>query len=258
MTLGKMLAALLLAATMAVSGASATHAAEVDLPPGGKAFDYQLSGPDDVPKKVRIAVRDREDPLLEGRYNVCYVNGFQIQPHERKFWRKRPALVLRYKGKPVVDEAWNEWLLDIRTAKKRKRIARIIGRWTGGCADDGFDAVEFDNLDSFYRGHGLIKKRHSRAHARLLVKRAHRAGLAAAQKNWAEFDGRRVGYDFAIAEECGRYRECGRYVATYGKRVLVVEYRRKDFKRACKRWGDRLGILLRDRQLKPGAKRRWC
>ncbi|UMG93769.1 endo alpha-1,4 polygalactosaminidase [Nocardioides sp. TF02-7] len=127
-----------------------------------------------------------------------------------------------------------------------------------GCARDGFDAVELDNLDSFARSRGLVKQRHAKAFARLLVRRAHRAGLAVAQKNWAELDGSRLGFDFAIAEECGRYDECGRYVASYGGRVLVVEYRRADFRRACRTHGDRVAVVLRDRALTPDGVRRWC
>ena len=37
--------------------------------------------------------------------------------------------------------------LDTRTDAKRRQLARIVGRWIDGCAADGFDAVEFDNLD---------------------------------------------------------------------------------------------------------------
>lgn len=88
--------------------------------------------------------------------------------------------------------------------------------------------------------------------------RAHLVGLAVAQKNWAEWDGRRVGFDFAIAEECGRWRECGSYVDHYVSRVLVVEYRRRDFDRTCSRWGARLSVVLRDRELTPDGVRRWC
>jgi hypothetical protein len=42
------------------------------------------------------------------------------------------------------------------------------------------------------------------AYARRLVRRGHRAGLAVAQKNTVELDGRKAGFDFAVAEECGR------------------------------------------------------
>lgn len=233
------------------------HAA-VEPPPIGPDLDYQLGGVRPVPGSVGIVVRDREAPPLAGAYNVCYVNAFQTQPHERRYWRAHWRLVLKREGRPVVDSAWGEWLLDTRTRTTRIRIARIVGRWIDGCAAAGFEAVELDNLDSWSRSHRLIRPRHHKRLARLLVARAHRAGLAVAQKNWAEWDGRRVGFDFAIAEECGRWRECGAYVANYGRRVLVVEYRRTDFDRACSRWGSRLAIVQRDRELRPDGVRRWC
>ncbi len=226
--------------------------------PVGADVDYQLGGPREVPTRVGIVVRDRTAEPLEGRYNVCYVNGFQTQPDERRFWKKRWSLVLKRDGEPVVDAAWGEWLLDLRTPRKRKRLARIVGRWVEGCSDDGFDAVEFDNLDSFTRSGDMVARRQALAYARLLVARAHEAGLAAGQKNLAGFDGRRVGYDFVVAEECRRYRECADYVHHYGRAVLAIEYRRKDFRRACARWGARLAVVLRDRDLSPDGRRRWC
>lgn len=227
--------------------------------PTGADVDYQLGGAAPAPDHVGIVVRDREEQPQSGRYNVCYVNGFQTQPHEKAFWRKRPALLLRDRGgEPVEDEAWGEWLLDLRTADKRRRIARIVTRWTAGCADDGFDAVEFDNLDSFTRSHGLLKRRHALRYARLLTKGAHRHGLAAGQKNLAGFDGHRVGYDFAVSEECGRYDECGAYVDDFGDQVLMVEYRSADFEATCAAYAGTHAVVLRDRDLTPEGVHEWC
>jgi len=226
--------------------------------PVGPDVDYQLGGAASVPPNVGIVVRDRRARPVAGIYNVCYVNAFQAQPDERRFWRAHWRLVLKRDGRPVVDSAWGEWLLDTRTRSKRADIARIVGRWIDGCAAAGFDAAELDNLDSWSRSDGLIRPRHAKALARRLVVRAHRAGLAVAQKNWAEWDGRAAGFDFAVAEECGRWRECGAYVAHYGRRVLVVEYRTVDFDATCARWGSRLAVVLRDRDLLPGGVRRWC
>lgn len=232
--------------------------AEVTPLPDDTHADYQLSGPSPLEPGVGIVVRDREDRPAAGAYNVCYVNGFQTQPHERRFWRARRHLLLKRGGRPVVDEAWGEMLLDLRTRAKRRQLARIMGRWVRGCADDGFDAVEFDNLDSFTRSRGLLTRRHATTYARLLVRRAHAAGLAAAQKNLAGWNGRRAGYDFAVAEECGRWRECGAYVDDYGSAVMVVEYRRRDFDHTCRRWGDLLPVVLRDVQLTTGGVREFC
>ena len=71
-------------------------------------------------------------------------------------------------------------------------------------------------------------------------------------------DGTAVGFDFAIAEECARWRECGQYVDHYGRHVLAVEYRARDFRRACRRWDDRISVVRRDLALSRHGVRRWC
>ncbi|WP_193607509.1 endo alpha-1,4 polygalactosaminidase [Nocardioides lijunqiniae] len=250
--------ALLLVLVGLLAGLAAPSHADVRPIPSGSDVDYQLGGPKRLPAHVGIIVRDRTEKPAAGRYNVCYVNGFQTQPDAKRFWRRHWSLVLKRGGRPVVDEAWGEWLLDLRTPRKRQALARIVGRWTAGCASDGFDAVEYDNLDSFTRSQRLIKRRHAVAFARLLVRRAHAEGLAAGQKNLADYDGTAVGFDFAVSEECGRYAECGDYVDHYGDQVLMVEYRRVDFRRACRRHGDRVPVVLRDRALSRKGVRAWC
>jgi len=232
--------------------------AGVTLPPTGTDWDYQLGGARAVPHHVGIVERDRRATTVAGRYAVCYVNGFQTQANEKRFWHRHWSLVLKDGGKPVVDSVWGEWLLDIRTPARRTALARIMGRWTRGCADDGYDAVEYDNLDSFSRSHHLITRAETRAFAALLVARAHAHDLAAAQKNWAEWDGTTVGFDFAIAEQCAQYRECGSYVASYGRHVLAVEYRTPAFHRACLKWSDRIAVVRRDVDLTKHGVRRWC
>jgi hypothetical protein len=92
----------------------------------------------------------------------------------------------------------------------------------------------------------------------MLVPRAHAADLAVGQKNTVGFDGTTIGFDFVVAEECGRYDECGGYVASYGRQVLVIEYRRKDFDETCASYGDDLAVVLRDRALSPGGVHAWC
>src|SRR3954449_3715650 len=118
----------------------------VTLPPTGTDWDYQLGGSRPVPAHVGIVERDRHASPVSGKYNVCYLNGFQTQVEQKKFWRGHWSLVLKDGGKPVVDSVWGEWLLDTRSSPKRRALARIVGRWTDRCSADGFDAVEFDNL----------------------------------------------------------------------------------------------------------------
>ncbi|MCW2835192.1 MAG: hypothetical protein JWN68_3145 [Nocardioides sp.] len=258
------------AAVVSVVGPSAQAstsdevATAVELPAPGVDWDYQIGGSFPPAGSVGVVSRDRTVAPSSGDYNICYVNAFQTQPHERAFWEhtwEHWALVLKDRaGRAVVDESWGEWLLDTRTPRKRRSLMTVVGPWIDGCAAAGFQGVEFDNLDSWDRSAGLITQRDNKAFARLLTARAHAAGLAAGQKNWAELSprGPALGFDFAVAEECGRYRECGSYAAAYADRVYVVEYRGQDFDRACRRWGSRLSIVRRDVAVTPGGTNRRC
>jgi hypothetical protein len=87
-------------------------------------------------------------------------------------------------------------------------VLDLVGGWSDGCAADGFAAVEPDSLDSWTRSRGLLDRADAVALARLLVERAHAAGLAVAQKDAAELTGAGPGFDFAVAEDCGAYDEC--------------------------------------------------
>lgn len=64
----------------------------------------------------------------------------------------------------------------------------------------------------------------------------------------------RVGFDSAIAEQCQVEDECDAYTAVYGDHVVEVEYAedgRAAYDQACRLRGDRLQVLLRDRDLLP-------
>ncbi|EGX57762.1 hypothetical protein SZN_21156 [Streptomyces zinciresistens K42] len=247
-------------------GRSAPRPAKVRLPEPGAAFDYQIGGPYKPPAGVRALARDRSAEPVPGLYNICYVNAFQAQPETEDWWRARyPDLLLRDgKGKLVVDRNWDEVLLDISTPAKRERLAGVVGTWIDGCAKDGFQAVEADNLDSDERSGGRLTADDNAAFAKLIAARAHAAGLAIGQKNAAALTGRRgeIGFDFAISEECGQYDECGVYADAYDGRVFDIEYRRDGLDAACAGWGRRISVVLRDLDVVPagesGYRRRTC
>jgi hypothetical protein len=224
------------------------------LPPADASFDYQLGGAYPPPEGVTIVSRDRTEAPEPGLYNICYINGFQIQPGEEGWWEaNHPDAILRDKdGKAVIDPDWDETMLAPTTPQRRTELAGVIGEWIANCAADGFDAVEIDNLDTFTRSHGLITEDDAVAQMRLFAEAAHAVGLPIAQKNSAEIVGRagEMGTDFAVAEECDRYDECDAYTAGYGDHVLVIEYRRRDFEAGCKAFPD-LSIVLRDLDLVP-------
>ncbi|MEW2260342.1 endo alpha-1,4 polygalactosaminidase [Streptomyces sp. NPDC047869] len=217
------------------------------LPPRHAGFDYQIGGAYPPAGGVRIVSRDRSDSPAPGLYNICYVNAFQAQPQERADW---PAdLLLRDgQGRLVIDEDWDEPLLDIRTPAKRSRVAARVNRWTDGCAKKGFDAVEPDNYDSYTRSKHLLTATDATAFMRLLTGHAHARELAVGQKNTAELTGRRgaAGLDFAVTEECGQYDECEVYAKAFDDLVVDIEYTDRGLRKALARWGGRLSIVRRD------------
>ncbi len=134
--------------------ALAVVAAAVAPPPANARFDYQIGEPYKPPRGVRVVSRDWFDAKPPKRgYAICYVNAFQTQddspdvvrPDERSAW---PAdLVLSSLGD---DPNWGgEFLVDISTAAKRRRAAEWLQPMIETCKRKGFDAVEYDNLDSW-------------------------------------------------------------------------------------------------------------
>jgi hypothetical protein len=226
--------------------------ATVQLPPVNGAVDYQLGGAYPPPAGVTIVSRDRTAERAQGIYNICYVNGFQIQPDEEPFWRSQhPDLILRNaQGQPVVDQDWDEMLVDVSTPAKRTAVAAIMDEWIAGCGVGGYAAIEIDNLDSYARSQGLLTENDNVAAMALFAQSAHARGLAIAQKNSAEIVGRKaeLGTDFAVAEECNTYDECDVYTGVYGDHVIVIEYVRADFDTGCTAFPN-LSMVLRDRNL---------
>jgi hypothetical protein len=203
--------------------------------------------------------RDSSSVPDPDRYSICYVNGFQTQPGGA-----RDVFVVNHgvdlllqdeRGEDVVDPGWpDETLFDISTPEKRADLAQVVGDWIRTCANDGFDAVEVDNLDSWTRSGERLTQDDAEAFASLLVEAAHDAGLPIGQKNSAELDGRALGFDFAVTEECAVYDECDVYTDMYGGHVIEIEYTDNGleaYEQACDEAAGERSILLRDRDVVP-------
>ncbi len=228
--------------------------AETGALPAGAVADYQLGGGYPPPAGVTVVVRDSTDRPEPGYFNICYVNGFQTQPGVE--W---PAelLVPGPDGQPLADPGWpDEFLLDISTADAR--IANLGGVLPSitMCADKRFDAVEFDNLDSYTRSEGALTLEDAVAFARVRVEASAGLGLPVGQKNTSELGLRgrdEVGFSFAVAEECHRWDECAAYTGVYGAdQVLGIEYAddlRGSFAEACADPDRPRSLILRDRML---------
>lgn len=228
-----------------------------DLPTEG-TFDYQLGGAYDT--TADIVVRDSTEDPQPGAYNICYLNGFQTQPGQSQSWAGSDFDVLLRDGagEPVADPQWpDEYILNPNTQESRSAILAVLGPQIEGCASTGFDAVEFDNLDTWTRFDG-ISREGALELAASYVELAHANGLAAGQKNASEMAaaGRRLGFDFAITEECAAWEECGLFTEQYGQRVLQVEYPeglRGSFADLCSSPDRAERAILRDRALAPSG-----
>ncbi|MCH6230175.1 endo alpha-1,4 polygalactosaminidase [Microbacterium sp. CFH 31415] len=240
-------------ATTALAGCTTNPPTEITLPPAGAAPDYQLGGAYPPPADVGIVVRDRAEPPADDVYSICYVNAFQTQPAELADWPDE-LLLKDAEGDIVFDPAWpDEALLDAASDRNRKAIAEVVRPWIERCAAAGYDAVEFDNLDTYARSDGALTFDDNLALAEVLVAIAHDAGLAAGQKNAAEHAAalrNGAGFDFAIAEECAAFDECDAYTDVYGDLVIAVEYSGVgEFRAACEDERMPPSTVLRDREL---------
>jgi len=233
------------------------------LPPADASWDYQLDEAYDPADGVTVVARDWYwSTPLEDAYSICYVNAFQTQrdddtverPDELGSWP--PDVVLT--DLPD-DPNWpGEYLVDLSSAATRATAAAHIHPIFEVCSEKGFDAVELDNLDSWTRLEDEdvrvpFGQREAVAYAALLADRAHGLGMAVAQKNTPQLDAEEsiesVGFDFAIAEECGEYDECDVYEEVFGDLLFVVEYTEDGFEAACEAVGHRVSVVFRDKDL---------
>jgi hypothetical protein len=241
----------IVAAALVLAGCSSASPTDGTFPEGARA-DYQLGGAYDPPEGVQIVARDSLEQPAPGVYTIWYVNGFQTQPGID--WPD-DLLLHTADGDPLIDPHWpDETLIDISTPANREQAAERIGEAIELCAASGFQAVEFDNLDSWTRSDGLLTEEHAIAFATLLVEKAREQGLDAGQKNTPQLGerGPEIGFAFVVAEECARYEECAAYTDVYGGRVIDIEYAddlQRTFEEICADPATPASTILRDRGL---------
>jgi hypothetical protein len=136
-------------------------------------------------------------------------------------------------GKPVGGFR-NEYWLNINNDKgQRDFILSEVGKRVDRCVADGFDAVEFDNVDAYQNKTGLtISSDTQLLFDSSLANLAHSKGLTVGLKNdLGQLTDLKPYFDFAINEQCFQYKECNYpppglpdWTAS-GKAVFNVEYR---------------------------------
>jgi hypothetical protein len=97
------------------------------------------------------------------------------------------------------------------------------------CATAGFNGVEWDNVDGYSNRSGFpLTAADQTNYNALLANLAHSRGLSVALKNAVELVPTLAPYfDYAVNEECQRYKECGTYTGNFvqaAKPVFQVEY----------------------------------
>jgi hypothetical protein len=197
-------------------------------PKAGLTWQWQLTGTIDT--SIAVDVYDVDGMLVgadtvaalhrAGRRVICYINAGAWEKY-RSDASRFPAAVLGRVLDGWPDERW----LDIR---RWDVLEPLLSARFAECKRKGFDGVEPDNMDAYANDSGFpLTAADQLVYNRRLADLAHRHGLAVGLKNDVEQAAELVSaFDFAVNEECSRYRECERLrvFVTAGKPVFHVEY----------------------------------
>jgi hypothetical protein len=136
-------------------------------------------------------------------------------------------------GKAVGGFRNERWLNINNNLGQRDFVLGQVGQRVDRCKANGFDAVEFDNVDAYQNKTGLsISSDTQLLFNTALANLAHSKGLTVALKNdLGQANELKPWFDFAINEQCFQYRECdypppglAGWTAA-GKAVFNVEYK---------------------------------
>jgi hypothetical protein len=161
-----------------------------------------------------------------GAKAVCYVSGGTWED-----WRPdAAAFPASVKGNGVAGgpngQPWpGENWLDVRNLSQ---LLPLMDARVAKCQAAGFDAMEFDNVDSFDNDPGFpVTAADQLAYNKALADLAHNRGMSVALKNdLSQVSGLVGSFDFAINEECQQYNECAtlKPFLDAQKAVFQIEY----------------------------------
>ncbi len=198
------------------------------VPDVGSSFHIQYSGNVDLNLPVDAYNLDWESTTAEqvaqltqrGVYTICYFNAGAYEdwrPDEAEF----PAALV---GKDLDGWPGERWL-DVRAVDE---LLPIMAARMDICRQKGFQAVDPDNTDGWTQDTGFdISPQDQVEYQRALTREAHTRGLSIGLKNNPDQLDQLAGdVDFAVNEECVRYRECDKYTdfLAAGKAVFNIEY----------------------------------
>jgi hypothetical protein len=218
-----------LAAALVLIAAPPAHAATGWWhPANGLTWQVQYSGHLDTGVAAQVYDIDGSDSTkaqvttlhAAGRKVVCYVDAGSFEnwrPDAAKF----PAAVL---GKAMDGWAGERWL-DVRGWDA---LRPILAARFADCRAKGFDAVDPDNMDGYANDSGFpLTAADQLRFNRQVAELAHSLGLAVGLKNdLDQAAALQPDFDFAVNEQCVRYKECGLLApfTASGKPVFHVEY----------------------------------
>jgi endo-alpha-1,4-polygalactosaminidase (GH114 family) len=198
--------------------------------------DGQVSGNDHTVNTAAVNAIHRQ-----GGHAVCYLSAGtteNFRPDYDKYVHFDRTHGHSLIGKPFSGRFPNEYWLNLNNNRgQRDFILRQLAARTRRCANAGFDAVEYDNVET-YAQPTRVTGWHVSVHTQLifntaLAKMAHSNGLSVGLKNdLGQVPRLEPKFDFAINEQCFQYHECTNnpspgYKAFLrdGKPVFQVEYR---------------------------------
>ena len=226
-------------------------------PAPGTSWQWQLQGQVDTSYDVDaydVDGFDNDEATVgmihaRGSKAVCYISAGSWEA-----WRPdAPDFPDYVKGR---NNGWpGEKWLDIR---RTDVLEPIMGRRMDMCAAKGFDAVEPDNVDGYANNSGFpLTYEDQLAYNRMIAQLAHDRGMAVALKNDTDQVPDLVGdFDFAVVEECFRYKECPAYspFVEAGKAVLAAEYSTTNRVTKCDRARQlRFSLIFKNRALGGGV-----
>ena len=214
--------------TQDLTGALAAAPNGYWIPPPNTSWQWQLTGTDD--QSVNVVMYDidmfNNDASVvtslhaKGRKVFCYISAGTFEnwrPDASKF----PPQVL---GNPVAGWTGERWL-DIR---RIDILSPIMTNRMDLCKNKGFDGLEPDNIDGYVNNTGFPLTYQDQIHYNtFLANEAHARGLSIGLKNDLDQIADLLPYfDWALNEECFRFRECGKLkpFINAGKAVFEVEY----------------------------------
>jgi len=166
-----------------------------------------------------------------GAHTICYVDAGtdeSFRPDHQAYVNFDAACGGCLLGKPLSGFRNERWVNIDNNQGQRTFLLATIGARVDRCRADGFDAVEFDNVDAYTNDTGLpFSESAQLLFDTALANLAHGKGLRVGLKNDLAQIGELLPYfDFAINEQCQQFNECATLdpFVSAGKPVFQVEY----------------------------------